>query len=58
VIPAGRVTSLFADAALIPNVADAAVAAAAAMPRASRRFVLLVMVIVLSDFGRRVGVSY
>src|SRR6266516_801799 len=56
VIPAGGVTSLLADAALIPNVAEAAAAARTApMPRARRRFVLLIMVIFLPDFGRRGG---
>ena len=54
VIPASDGPSLFADAALIESVADAAAAARAApMPRARRRFMLLVMVIVLPDPGRR-----
>src|SRR6516162_5836304 len=51
VIRVGGVTSLLADAALAASVADAAAAARTApMPRARRRFVLLVMMIVLPDF--------
>ena len=54
VIPANGVTSLFADAAPAASVAEAAAAPRTApMRHARRRFVLLVMVIVLPDSGRR-----
>ena len=44
VIPAGGITSLFADAALMASVPNAAAAAnAAPMPQAKRRLVMLVM---------------
>jgi hypothetical protein len=58
VIPTGGVTSLFAEVAPIPSVPDAAAAARTApMRHASRRFVLLVMVIVLRIPAGAVRVS-
>ena len=56
--PAGGVTSLVAGAALVASIVDAAAAAKTVpMPHARRRFILLVMVIVLRILGRRVFVA-
>src|SRR4029453_19060775 len=56
VIPVGGVTSLFADAALVPSVATAAAATKAApTPRARPRFVVLVMVMVPSGSAADTG---
>src|SRR2546430_13838363 len=50
VIPVGAVPPLLADAALTASVATAAAAPRATpMPRARRRFLLLIMLIVLPD---------
>jgi hypothetical protein len=50
VIPAGGVTSPVADAALVASIVDAAAAAKTVpMPHARRRFILLVMAIVLPN---------
>ena len=43
VIPAGGITSLFADAALMASVPNAVAAMPAPMPQAKLRFVMLVM---------------
>src|ERR671935_1495074 len=53
VMPAGGVTSLLADAALIANVADATAATTAPTPQARRRFPLLFMVVPSLIYGRR-----